>query len=124
MGGVDEGDQLMSYYSFLCRSVKWWRKLFVHMLNILMLNASILYNKFATEKATHEGFREAVVKNLVEEGIKTCNLTLPPLSHRYEENLRLSERHYPYLFLQPLVQREQVQQGHVMFAPICPSLMV
>ena len=63
---------------------------------MLMLNAFILHNKFATEKTTHEGFREAVVKNLVEEGIKTCNLTLPPqISHRYEEDLRLSERHYP-----------------------------
>ena len=48
------------------------------------------------KKTTHEGFREAVVKNLVEEGIKTCNLTLPPqISCRYEENLRLNERHYP-----------------------------
>ena len=68
----------------------------VHMLNMLMLNAFILHNKFATEKTTHEGFREAVVKNLVEEGIKTYNLTSPPqISYRYEEDLRLSERHYP-----------------------------
>ena len=50
MQGVDKTDQLMSYYSFLCRSVKYWRKLFVHMLNILMLNAFIMHNKFATEK--------------------------------------------------------------------------
>ena len=66
------------------------------MLNMLMLNAFKLHNKFATEKTTHEGFREKIVKNLVEEGIKTCNLTLPPqISCRYEEDLRLSERHYP-----------------------------
>ena len=96
-------------------------KFFVHMLNMLMLNALILHNKFATEKTTHEGFRETVVKNLVEEGIKTCNLILPSqISHRYKEDLRLSKRHYPSLFLQPLVQREQGQQSHVMFVPICP----
>ena len=96
MGGVDKRDQLMSYYSFLHRSVKLWRKLFVHMLNMLMLNAFILHNKFATKKITHERFREAIVKNLVEEGIKTCNLTLSSqISHRYVEDLRLSERHYP-----------------------------
>ena len=66
------------------------------MLNMLMLNAFILHNKFATEKTTHEGFTEAVVKNLIEKGIKICNLTLPPqISHRYEEDLRLCERHYP-----------------------------
>ena len=86
----------MSYYSFLHRRVKWWRKLFVHVLNMLILNAFILHNKFATERITHEGLRNTVVKNLVEEGIKTCNLTLPPqISHRYDEDLRLSERHYP-----------------------------
>ena len=94
MGAVDKGDKLMPYYSFLHRSVKWWRKLFVHVVNMLILNAFILHNKFATEKTTYEGLREAVVKNLIEEGIKTCNLTLPPqISCRYEEDLRLSERH-------------------------------
>ena len=70
------------------------------MLNMLMLNAFILHNKFTTEKTTHEGFREAVVKNLIEEGIKTYNLTLPPeISCRYEEDLRLSEKHYPSFIL-------------------------
>jgi hypothetical protein len=28
MIGVDKLDQLMSYYSFLHKSVKWWRKVF------------------------------------------------------------------------------------------------
>ena len=43
-----------------------------------------------------QGFSKAVVNNLVKEGIKSCNLTLPPqISCRYDEDLRLSERHYP-----------------------------
>ena len=96
MGGVDKGDQLMSYYSFLRKSVKWWRKLFVHMVNMLMLNAFILHDKFGENKVTHEGFREIIVKYLVEEGATTCNLTLPPqISRRYDEDTRLSERHFP-----------------------------
>ena len=39
MGGIDLGDQMMNYYSFLCRSIKWWRKLFIHVLNMLLLKA-------------------------------------------------------------------------------------
>ena len=30
MGGVDVSDQLMGYYNFLRKSIKWWRKLWVH----------------------------------------------------------------------------------------------
>ena len=98
---------------FLCRSVKWWRKLFVHVLNMLMLKAFFLHNKFATEKTTHEGFREAVVKNLVEDGIKTCYLTLPPqISQRYEEDLRLSERHYPS-FIPVAIGAKRARPCHV-----------
>ena len=29
MGGVDRSDQLLSYYVFLHRMVKWWRRPFV-----------------------------------------------------------------------------------------------
>ncbi|ETW92660.1 MAG: hypothetical protein ETSY2_52870 [Candidatus Entotheonella gemina] len=28
MGGVDRGDQLLSYYGFPHRTVKWWRRAF------------------------------------------------------------------------------------------------
>ena len=31
MGGVDKGDQLMSYYGFSHRTVKWWRRAFFHL---------------------------------------------------------------------------------------------
>ena len=44
MGG-DTSDQLISYYSFLWKSIKWWKKLFIHLLKILLLNAHILSSK-------------------------------------------------------------------------------
>ena len=42
MGGVDVADQLMNYYHFLRRTIKWWRKLWVHMLNMIIMNAFLL----------------------------------------------------------------------------------
>ena len=35
MQGCDLLDQLMTSYCMLCRSVKWWRKLFFHMFSLL-----------------------------------------------------------------------------------------
>jgi hypothetical protein len=40
MFGVDKLDQLMAYYSFLHKSVKWWRKIF-WMLEVMVINAYI-----------------------------------------------------------------------------------
>jgi hypothetical protein len=30
MAGVDKGDQMMSYYAFEHKTMKWWEKLFFH----------------------------------------------------------------------------------------------
>lgn len=96
MGGVDLGDQMLSYYSFLRRSVKWWRKLWVHMLNMVLLNAFILQKKYSTDPLQHEAFREYIVEMLLKEGLENCALPLPAqASSRAVNASRLSERHFP-----------------------------
>lgn len=66
MGGVDLSDQLMNYYSFLRKTCKWWRKLWLHMLNMLILNAYILNNKFGQKKLTHSDYCEYIAGYLVQ----------------------------------------------------------
>ncbi len=43
MGGVDKSDQLLSYYGFSHRTVKWWRRVFFHLFDMAIVNAYILY---------------------------------------------------------------------------------
>ena len=50
MSGVDLTDQSLQYYSFLHKSVKWSKKLFVHCLNMVILNAHILCKKYSDSK--------------------------------------------------------------------------
>ena len=45
MGGVDKSDQLLSYYGFSHRTVKWWRRAFYHLLDVASVNAFILYTE-------------------------------------------------------------------------------
>jgi hypothetical protein len=47
--GVDRSDQMLSYYSF-SRTTKWWRKLFFHLFDLVMVTAHILHNKSNKEK--------------------------------------------------------------------------
>ena len=47
MLGVDKLDQFARYYSFLHKSVKWWRKVFFWMLEVTVVNSYIIYKKLA-----------------------------------------------------------------------------
>ena len=51
MSGVDLTDQFLASYSFLRRSVKWSKKLFIHFINMVMLNAYMLYKHYAKENS-------------------------------------------------------------------------
>lgn len=50
MLGVDKLDQLMSYYSFLHKSIKWWRKVFFWMLEVSIVNSYIIYKELAKSR--------------------------------------------------------------------------
>ena len=42
--GVDRHDQMLSYHAFQRRSIKWWKKLFFHLLDICVVSTQVLYN--------------------------------------------------------------------------------
>lgn len=102
MGGVDLGDQMMTYYSFLRKSVKWSRKLIIHMFNMLIMNAFILNSKFGKNKLNHEDYRDEILRYLLQEGMKQYNIPLPPVISKritprdapHHSKTRLTERHF------------------------------
>ena len=58
MGGVDLSDQLMNYYNFLRHSCKWWRKLWVHLFNMVILNGHVLNRAFGHQNnVSHYEYR-------------------------------------------------------------------
>ena len=68
MFGVDKLDQLMAYYSFLHKSVKWWRKIF-WFLEVMVINAYIIYKEQAKrgeKPTTHLAFRRRLIESLSE----------------------------------------------------------
>lgn len=68
MGGVDLNDQLNSYSNIIRKSMKWWKKIFFHLLVTAMSNAYIMYKLTVPEKMRKEGqeFRLEVAKGLLE----------------------------------------------------------
>ena len=50
MSGVDMIGQMIQYYKFNRRTVKWWRKLFFHLVSLALINAQKLYNLHNSEE--------------------------------------------------------------------------
>ena len=75
MSGVDISDQYMAFHVSLCKSMKWSRKLFFHLFNMLLLNAYILNKKFGKWKMSKDDFMEHIANYLLESGSEgsTCS---------------------------------------------------
>ena len=95
MLGVDRLDQRMSYYHFVRKSVKWWRKVFFWILEVAVVNAYILYTQHtnAQRKLTHKEFRRELIMSLCEEQrqSRSCRAT----RCRDETLERLRGSHFP-----------------------------
>ena len=70
MGGVNLSDQLLNYFSFLRKSTKWSRKLLIHLINFIILNAYILNRHYGLQRMTQDEYRDYLVKYLLCEGLK------------------------------------------------------
>lgn len=94
MLGVDRLDQRMSYYQFARKSVRWWRKVFFWMLEVVVVNSYILYTAHtdARRKLTHKEFRRALVLALCEDLQESAAHHQP---HRQDHTLERLQGHFP-----------------------------
>ena len=65
MAGVDRQDQLLSYYPCERKTIRWPTKIFVHILQMMLINAHGLYNKYSGKKMNLYDFRVAVIRKLL-----------------------------------------------------------
>ncbi len=64
MNGVDKADQYTTYYSFVRKSKKWWRKLFFWLFELAAVNSYILYKITAPRPSTHLEYRRRLADAL------------------------------------------------------------
>jgi len=67
MSGIDRSDQMLSYHSGLRKTVRWYKKVGVHLLEMFLTNAFYLYRKFSTkDEFKHQTeFKENIIKSLI-----------------------------------------------------------
>lgn len=93
MSGVDISDQYMAYHVALRKSMKWSRKLFFHLFNMVILNSYLLNQKFG-KKMAKQDYIEYIATYLVETSIP--GIILPGrMTYAPDSIARLVERHFP-----------------------------
>ncbi|XP_045783762.1 piggyBac transposable element-derived protein 4-like [Maniola jurtina] len=45
MKGVDRKDQMLSYYPFYTKSTRWYRKMLLHVMQVMLLNSYLMFNQ-------------------------------------------------------------------------------
>ena len=71
MRGIDVGNQLRSYYCYPHRSRKWWKKIFIEMLEIATINAYICFKALAKGAYYDQyDFRRNLLKLIFKEEIE------------------------------------------------------
>ena len=116
MCGVDMIGQMIQYYKFNRKTVKWWKKLFFHLVSLAMVNAQKLYNLRKSEEGQKTlnlfHFMSSLVENLT---LVTINKT-KEVSNRIHnvESSRVIDPQYRH-FLERISYTKQIQR----FCKVC-----
>jgi len=66
MSGIDRQDQMNSYYPFLRKTIRWYKKIGIHVIQMLLLNSYNLYNQSQVgSKMTLYDFRLSILSELL-----------------------------------------------------------
>jgi len=67
MSGIDRADQMVNYYSSPRKTLKWYKKVLFHLLDITIWNTFYLYKKhFKCYDMRFKEFRDLIIKNFLQ----------------------------------------------------------
>jgi hypothetical protein len=89
MGSVDRSDMLLSSKGSIRKNVKWYKKLFFHLLDLTVLNAHTVFNLVTEKNIPVADFQSTLIRDILEKYCKGRG--------RKSENLplRLVQIHFP-----------------------------
>lgn len=67
MSGIDRADQMISYYSSPRKSIRWYKKVLFHMLDVAVWNAFYLFKKYVKNNSKFEyiEYRDKLIRKLL-----------------------------------------------------------
>lgn len=94
MGAVDKTDMLLSSVGSVRKSVKWYKKLFFHILDMSLINSHSLYQNNSGKTLSLADYQLKVIRQLLQK-YHTDRTPRRPSSLSSDSPLRLTGRHFP-----------------------------
>ncbi|XP_045446632.1 piggyBac transposable element-derived protein 4-like [Melitaea cinxia] len=94
MSGIDRQDQMLSYYPCERKTLRWYKKFLIHVFQIQILNAYILYNRFSGKHLNMYDFRMSLINELLppkECSVSTSSL-VPTRSERVHKLTKIENK--------------------------------
>ena len=85
MKRVDLSNQLIRYYELNRKTIKWWKRIFFHLLDIVIVNSFIIYKKYLNANITQKQYRIEIIKTI----IKKYNIKIGRINDKF------NTFHYP-----------------------------
>ena len=96
MGGVDRADKQLHYYQVLHRCCKWWKKVFLYLLEVCFSNAMVIFKtRHPGKRFSAEKFRLIIATGLLAGYERQGGGRPGRPSATLERPARLTERHFP-----------------------------
>lgn len=117
MGGIDRGDQMLSYYSCEHKTLRFYKKLGIHIFQIMLMNAYVLFNQYSTRKLNFYDFRLSVIESM----LPPRPTAAPQLDHipKYctkDDKGKAKRRRCKYCW-----DTRKIRRDSVYFCPACPN---
>ncbi|XP_056645839.1 piggyBac transposable element-derived protein 4-like [Diorhabda sublineata] len=64
MSGVDRADQMMSYYSCPRKTIRWYKKVIFHLLDVAVWNSFYIFKEKTGSQMKYIEYREAIIRSL------------------------------------------------------------
>ena len=94
MGAVDHVDMQISFSECIGKSIKWYKKIFIHLLDMTVYNAFIIYKIQNNTSYQLFDFRLEIIREILTKYGAQRPSTVVRLSTRASP-LRLTARHFP-----------------------------
>lgn len=65
MGGIDRADQMVSYYSSPRKTIRWYKKVLFHLLDLSVWNSFYIHKQFH-QKGSFLDFRDRLIRSLIQ----------------------------------------------------------
>lgn len=84
MRAVDKHDQLLSYYSCEHKTLRWYKKVIIHIIQICLVNAFLLYRRINNSNIELYTFRKDILENLL-----PLPMNVPRIARSQNEKIHL-----------------------------------